>query len=112
MKLITAIIKPFKLSDVKTALTGVKIDGLTVSEVQGFGHQRGHTEVYRGARHVAEFISKVRIDTVVEDEQVDDVVNAIVKAARTSESGEIGDGRIFIHPVERTVRIRAGSADG
>lgn len=110
-KLVTAIIKPFKLNDVKEALTKVGVTGMTICEVKGFGRQRGHTEVYRGAEHVVEFLSKIRVDIVVEEAQVDKVTNAIVQAARTSETGELGDGRIFVMPVEQGMRIRAGGDD-
>ena len=109
MKLITAVIKPFKLDDVKAALEVLGVQGLTVSEVQGFGRQRGHTEVYRGAEYTVDFVPKVRIDVVVSDDDVDKLVAAIVEAART---GKIGDGKVWVTPVEALVRVRTGERDG
>ena len=103
MKLITAIIKPFKLDAVKEALTAVGVEGMTVSEVKGFGRQKGHTEVYRGSEYTVDFLPKVKIDLVVSDEMKDKVVIAIVNAAKT---GKIGDGKVFILPVEDVIRIR------
>ncbi len=108
MKMITAIIKPFKLDDVKEALTGLGITGLTVTEVRGYGRQKGHTELYRGAEYNVDFIPKTEITTVVEAAQVESVVDAIVNAAR---SGKVGDGKIFISDIEKVVRIRTGEAD-
>ena len=108
MKLITAIIKPFKLDEVKSTLTALGVQGMTVTEVTGFGRQRGHTEIYRGAEYVISFVPKVRIDLVVASEQADKVVAAIQDAARV---GEIGDGKIFVSPIERAVRIRTGETD-
>jgi nitrogen regulatory protein P-II 1 len=108
MKQITAVVKPFKLDDVKAALEVLGVQGLTVSEVQGFGRQRGHTEVYRGAEYTVDFVPKVRIDVVVSDGDVDKLVSAIVEAART---GKIGDGKIWVSPVERAVRVRTGERD-
>ena len=105
MKKIEAIIKPFKLDDVKDALHDAGVSGITVSEVKGFGRQKGHTELYRGAEYVVDFIPKVKIEVVVEDDQVDRVVEAIEAAART---GRIGDGKIFVLAVEQAVRIRTG----
>ena len=105
MKLVTAIVKPFKLDDVKNALELIGIAGLTVSEVQGYGRQRGHTEVYRGAEYQVDFVPKVRIEVVVDDDDVDGVVDAITKAART---GKIGDGKLWVTDVDRVVRIRTG----
>jgi nitrogen regulatory protein P-II 1 len=105
MKLVTAIVKPFKLDDVKNALELIGIAGLTVSEVQGFGRQRGHTEVYRGAEYTVDFVPKVRLDVVVADDDVKDVVDVIVKAAST---GQIGDGKVWTTPVEDLVRVRTG----
>ncbi len=105
MKQITAIIKPFKLEEVREALAEVGVTGLTVTEVKGFGRQKGHTELYRGAEYVVDFLPKVMIEVVVADEAVERCVEAIVKAART---GKIGDGKIFVTPVERVVRIRTG----
>jgi nitrogen regulatory protein P-II 1 len=108
MKKIEAIIKPFKLDDVKEALSEVGIQGITVSEVRGFGRQKGHTELYRGAEYVVDFLPKIRVDVVLEDDIVDRAVEAIVQAART---GRIGDGKIFVLPVETVVRIRTGERD-
>ena len=108
MKLVTAIIKPFKLEEVKLALENLGIQGLTVSEVQGFGRQRGHTEVYRGAEYTVDFVPKVRIDVVVSDGDADKLVAAIVEAART---GKIGDGKVWVTPVESLVRVRTGERD-
>ena len=105
MKLITAIIKPFKLDDVREAIANLGVEGLTVSEVKGFGRQKGHTELYRGAEYVVDFLPKVKVEVVVKSEDVDRCVEAIVAAART---GKIGDGKIFITSVERVVRIRTG----
>ena len=108
MKQITAVIKPFKLDDVKAALEVLGVQGLTVSEVQGFGRQRGHTEVYRGAEYTVDFVPKVRIDVIVSDGDVDKLVAAIVEAART---GKIGDGKVWVTPVESLVRVRTGERD-
>ncbi len=105
MKSITAIIKPFKLDEVREALAGAGLTGLTVTEVKGFGRQKGHTELYRGAEYVVDFLPKVKIEVVVADSQVDQVLDAIIGAART---GKIGDGKIFVSDVERVVRIRTG----
>jgi len=105
MKLITAIIKPFKLEDVKNALEGRGVHGLTVSEASGFGRQRGHTEVYRGAEYTVDLVPKVRVEIVVDDEDVDGVVEAITGAAQT---GKIGDGKVWVIPVETVVRVRTG----
>jgi nitrogen regulatory protein P-II 1 len=105
MKLVTAIIKPFKLEDVKGALEGQGIQGLTVSEASGFGRQRGHTEVYRGAEYTVDLVPKVRVEIVVEDDAVEGVVSAIVTAANT---GKIGDGKVWVVPVESVVRVRTG----
>jgi nitrogen regulatory protein P-II 1 len=105
VKLVVAVVKPFKLDDVKEALKTMGIHGLTVSEVQGFGRQRGHTEVYRGAEYQVEFVPKVRLEIVVDDGQVDDVVNAVVDAAST---GKIGDGKVWVVPVDEIVRVRTG----
>lgn len=105
MKLVTAIVKPFKLDDVRQALTAVGIEGLTVTEVKGFGRQKGHTEIYRGAEYEVSFVPKVRIDVVVKDSLVEPVIEAIVKAARTE---NIGDGKVFVSEVTRAVRIRTG----
>ena len=105
MKLITAIIKPFKLDDVKTAVEALDIHGMTVSEASGFGRQRGHTEVYRGAEYTVELVPKVRIEIVVEDDRAGDVIDAIVAAAQT---GKIGDGKVWAIPVDTVVRVRTG----
>lgn len=105
MKLITAIVKPFRLDEVKTALTDHGIAGMTVSEVQGFGRQRGHTEVYRGQEYKIDFVPKVRIELLVDDDQVDSTVDAIIGAARTD---KIGDGKIWVTDVASVVRIRTG----
>jgi nitrogen regulatory protein PII len=103
MKKIEAIIKPFKLEEVKSALTALGVQGLTVSEVKGFGRQKGHTEIYRGSEYVVDFLPKIKIELVLADAQVAVVVEAIIKAAKT---GKIGDGKIFVSPVEKAVRIR------
>ncbi|MFY8104399.1 MAG: P-II family nitrogen regulator [Ramlibacter sp.] len=108
MKQITAIIKPFKLEEVREALADCGVTGLTVTEVKGFGRQKGHTELYRGAEYVVDFLPKVKIELVVRDEDVDRCVDAVVKSART---GKIGDGKIFVTSVERVVRIRTGETD-
>ncbi len=105
MKRIDAIIKPFKLDEVKDRLAGVGVQGMTVNEVKGFGRQKGHTELYRGAEYVVDFLPKVQVSVLVPDERVTETVNAIVTGART---GRIGDGKIFITPVEDVVRIRTG----
>lgn len=105
MKKIEAIIKPFKLDDVKEALNGIGIQGMTVSEVKGFGRQKGHKEIYRGAEYVIDFVPKVRIDIVVDDNIVEKVIEVI---QTTANSGNIGDGKIFVIPVEQAVRIRTG----
>jgi len=108
LKKIEAIIKPFKLDEVREGLSEVGITGLTVTEVKGFGRQKGHTELYRGAEYVVDFLPKIKIEIVVTDAAVDQTIEAIVKAART---GKIGDGKIFVSEVERVVRIRTGEAD-
>ena len=105
MKLVTAIIKPFKLEDVKSALEGRGGHGLTVTEASGYGRQKGHTEVYRGAEYTVDLVPKVRIEVVVEDESADEVVDAIVSGAST---GKIGDGKVWVIPVETIVRVRTG----
>ena len=107
MKKVEAIIKPFKLEEVKEALAAVGIQGLTVSEVKGFGRQKGHTELYRGAEYVVEFLPKVKLEIVVNDDKLKEVVDAIVEAAST---GRIGDGKIFVSPIEEAVRIRTGES--
>jgi len=108
MKLIIAIIKPFKLEEVRAALADSGVTGLTVTEVKGFGRQKGHTELYRGAEYVVDFLPKIKIELVVQTEQVDLCVDAIIKAAHT---GKIGDGKIFVTSVDRVVRIRTGEED-
>ncbi|HLU20408.1 MAG TPA: P-II family nitrogen regulator [Pusillimonas sp.] len=105
MKLIAAIIKPFKLDEVREALAEIGVSGLTVTEVKGFGRQKGHTELYRGAEYVVDFLPKIRVEVVVPAEMVEAAIEAIVKAART---GKIGDGKIFVMPVEQAIRIRTG----
>ena len=108
MKLITAVIKPFKLDEVRAALSELGVSGMTVTEVKGFGRQRGHTELYRGAEYVVDFVPKTRIEIAVRSDLVDQVVDAVVKAART---GKVGDGKIFISSIDRAVRIRTGEMD-
>jgi len=105
MKLITAIIKPFKLDDVRDALSEIGIHGLTVTEVKGFGRQKGHTELYRGAEYVVDFLPKVKLETAVASDILDKAIEAIIKAANT---GKIGDGKIFVSNIEQTIRIRTG----
>ncbi len=105
MKKVEAIIKPFKLDEVKEALSAVGVQGITVSEVKGFGRQKGHTELYRGAEYVVDFLPKVKLEIIVKDEMVSQVVETIMKAAKT---GRIGDGKIFVLPIEEVVRIRTG----
>ncbi|MFY1027206.1 transcriptional regulator [Actinobacillus seminis] len=105
MKLVTAIIKPFRLDDVRDALSDIGIQGITVTEVKGFGRQKGHTELYRGAEYMVDFLPKVQVDIAVTDDCVDEVVEAICDVART---GNIGDGKIFVKPIERIIRIRTG----
>jgi nitrogen regulatory protein P-II 1 len=108
MKLVTAIIKPFKLDEVREALSAIGVQGITVTEVKGFGRQKGHTELYRGAEYVVDFLPKVKVEVVVVDKMVDQAIEAIVKAART---GKIGDGKIFVTAVEQVVRIRTGETN-
>jgi nitrogen regulatory protein P-II 1 len=108
MKKIEAIVKPFKMDDVREALAEIGISGMTVAEVKGFGRQKGHTELYRGAEYVVDFLPKVKIEVVITDDQVDACLEAIVKSART---GKIGDGKIFVTTVEKVVRIRTGEID-
>lgn len=107
MKLVVGIVKPFKVEEVKEALREVGVSGLTVSEARGFGRQRGHTEVYRGAEYQVDFVPKSRVEVMVDDEYVDGVIDAIVKAART---GKIGDGKVVVMPLEDVVRIRTGES--
>ena len=108
MKLITAIIKPFKLDDIREKLIELRIDGMTVTEVKGYGRQRGHTEIYRGAEYIVSFLPKLRLDIVVRDDLVDRIVEGVCAAANT---GLIGDGKIFVSRIERAVRIRTGETD-
>ncbi|QGM21030.1 P-II family nitrogen regulator [Spiribacter sp. 2438] len=108
MKLITAVIKPFKLDDVREALSEIGVQGVTVTEVKGFGRQKGHTELYRGAEYVVDFLPKMKVEVVLDDELVERAVEAITKAANT---GKIGDGKIFVSPVEQAIRIRTGETD-
>lgn len=108
MKLVTAIIKPFKLDDVRAALSELGVSGMTVTEVKGFGRQRGHTELYRGAEYVVDFVPKTRVEVAVRGDLVDQVVEAIIAAAKT---GKVGDGKIFVTEIERVVRIRTGETD-
>jgi len=108
MKKIEAIIKPFKLDDVKEALNGIGIKGMTISEVKGYGRQKGHTEIYRGAEYVVDFQPKIKMEIIVDSGQVEQVVETIIDAART---GKIGDGKIFVLPVEKIIRVRTGEQD-
>lgn len=108
MKLVTAIIKPFKLDEVREALAENGVSGLTVTEVKGFGRQKGHTELYRGAEYVVDFLPKIKVEVVVPDGRVDEIIEAIERAART---GKIGDGKIFVTPVDKALRIRTGELD-
>lgn len=108
MKLLTAIIKPFKLEDVREALSEMGLSGMTVEEVKGFGRQKGHTELYRGAEYAVDFLPKIKITVALSEQRVDEAIDAIIKAVNT---GKIGDGKIFITPLERVVRIRTGEAD-
>ena len=105
MKLVTAIVKPFKLDDVREALSDIGVQGITVTEVKGFGRQKGHTELYRGAEYVVDFLPKVKIEVAIADSVVDQVIEAITKSANT---GKIGDGKIFVSPLEQVIRIRTG----
>ncbi len=107
MKLVSAVIKPFKLDDVREALSDIGIQGVTVTEVKGFGRQKGHTELYRGAEYVVDFLPKVKIEVAIEDDKVDQVIEAISKTANT---GKIGDGKIFVMPLEQVIRIRTGES--
>ena len=107
MKLVTAIIKPFKLDDVRESLSEIGVQGITVTEVKGFGRQKGHTELYRGAEYVVDFLPKVKIDVAIADDQLDRVIEAITKAANT---GKIGDGKIFVFDLEQAIRIRTGES--
>jgi nitrogen regulatory protein P-II 2 len=107
MKMITAVIKPFKLDDVREALSGVGVQGITVTEVKGFGRQKGHTELYRGAEYVVDFLPKVRLEIAIDDSMEDQVIEVLSKAANT---GKIGDGKIFVHTLEQVIRIRTGES--
>ena len=108
MKLVTAIFKPFKLDDVRAALSDIGVSGMTATEVKGFGRQRGHTELYRGAEYVVDFVLKTRVEVAVRSELVEQVIDAIVKAAKT---GKVGDGKIFVSDISRAIRIRTGEMD-
>ena len=108
MKLLVAVIKPFKLDDVREALAEVGVQGITVTEVKGFGRQKGHTELYRGAEYVVDFLPKIKLEVAVADDQLERVIEAIQQSART---GKIGDGKIFVMPLEKAVRIRTGETD-
>ena len=108
MKLVTAIIKPFKLDDLRESLSEIGVQGITVTEVKGFGRQKGHTELYRGAEYVVDFLPKVKIDVAIDDKDLDRVIEAITKAANT---GKIGDGKIFVVNLEQAIRIRTGETD-
>ena len=108
MKKIEVIIKPFKLDDVKEALNGIGIKGMTISEVKGYGRQKGHTEIYRGAEYVVDFLPKIKIEIIIDTDMVDQVIETVVSAART---GKIGDGKIFVLPIEKIVRVRTGETD-
>ena len=105
MKMVTAIIKPFKLDDVREALSDIGVQGLTVTEVKGFGRQKGHTELYRGAEYVVDFLPKVKLEIAIAEDQVESVIEAIIA---TAQSGKIGDGKIFVSSIEQTIRIRTG----
>jgi len=107
MKLVSAIIKPFKLDDVREALSEIGVNGITVTEVKGFGRQKGHTELYRGAEYVVDFLPKVKLEAAIDDGILDQVIEAISKAANT---GKIGDGKIFVFPLEQAIRIRTGES--
>lgn len=108
MKLISAIIKPFKLDDVREALSEIGVNGITITEVKGFGRQKGHTEMYRGAEYVVDFLPKIKIEIASSDEMVEPIIEAIINAANT---GKIGDGKIFVTPLEGVIRIRTGETD-
>ncbi|MDH5230276.1 MAG: P-II family nitrogen regulator [Gammaproteobacteria bacterium] len=107
MKMVSAIIKPFKLDDVREALSEIGVQGITVTEVKGFGRQKGHTELYRGAEYVVDFLPKVKIDVAIKDDMLDQVLEAIASAAKT---GKIGDGKLFVFPIEQVTRIRTGES--
>ena len=107
MKLVSAVIKPFKLDDVREALSAIGIQGITVTEVKGFGRQKGHTELYRGAEYVVDFLPKVKLEIAIDDDTVDQVIECI---AKTANSGKMGDGKIFVSPLEQVIRIRTGES--
>ena len=107
MKMITAVIKPFKLDDAREALSGIGVQGITVTEVKGFGRQKGHTELYRGAEYVVDFLPKIRLEIAVDDGMVESVIETLIKASAT---GKIGDGKIFVHDLEQVIRIRTGES--
>ena len=107
MKMITAVIKPFKLDDVREALSAIGVQGITVTEVKGFGRQKGHTELYRGAEYVVDFLPKIRLEIAVEDNRVETIIETLIKSAST---GKIGDGKIFVHNLEQVIRIRTGES--
>ena len=109
MILVTAIIKPFKLDDVRDALSDISVQGMTVTEVKGFGRQKGHTELYRGAEYVVDFLPKVKVEVAIEDDSLDNVIEAITNAANT---GKVGDGKIFVAPLDNVIRIRTGETGG
>ena len=109
MKLVTAIIKPFKLDEVREALSAIGVQGITVTEVKGFGRQKGHTELYRGAEYVVDFLPKIKIEAAIKSDMLDQAIEAIEKAANT---GKIGDGKIFVYELEKVIRIRTGETDG
>ena len=109
MKLVTAIIKPLKLDDVRDALSDISIQGMTVTEVKGFGRQKGHTELYRGAEYVVDFLPKVKVEVAIEDDNLDSVIEAIANASNT---GKVGDGKIFVAPLDNVIRIRTGETGG
>src|SRR5687767_15849613 len=109
MKMVTAVVKPFKLDEVREALSGIGVQGITVTELKGFGRQNGHTELYRGAEYVVDFLPKIKIEAAVADDMVERAVEAIMQSANT---GKIGDGKVFVYALERVVRIRTGELDG
>ena len=108
MKLVTAIIKPFKLDDVRDALSDIGVQGMTVTEVKGFGRQKGHTELYRGAEYVVDFVPKVKLEVAIEDSRLDEVLDAVIEASQT---GKLGDGKIFVYDLDKAIRIRTGELD-